>query len=402
MIREAISHWLQSTWRPTGFQTAGEVKAVIGTDVGLARRENQDRAFVARINHGYRWREAFTVAILCDGIGGMVAGGQCAELAALEIITTLVMSSQEDLKELLRYSLEQANTSVHDQFGGKGGTTVVALLISDSLLMAASAGDSRIYCHDGKSFEQVSVDDTIAGELARMSGQDVRREALDATSRNLAQYVGMGEGFEPRSYSFEPSRRPISFLLTTDGAHFVGNRILARMYEHAQNGEFVRRILALSKWFGGYDNATVIKLDADGMTSKPRLQCEWKSLEIWSSDGKAEFFLDAEGSNGLAVAMRQLAEVTAKHRRGRTLIKESNPIQSVPEHEFVDPIGKGVRPADSSVKQPKQISPRKERKHRERSASVQQKLEIEVSQMPLDEGRVEIPTLEKQAVSEEK
>src|SRR5207302_8670513 len=99
---------------------------------------------------------------------------------------------------------------------------------------------------------------------------------------------GMGEGIEPHLY---PVRKEDSFLLVSDGVQAIGTDTLERMTGFGPAPQvIVPRLLQLSKWCGGADNASAICVSS---TRK-----EWTAvssygfdhwLEIWDSAGKIEF-----------------------------------------------------------------------------------------------------------------
>lgn len=56
-----------------------EIGAALGTTIGEVRQENQDRAVIARLPISENGRTGI-VAVVCDGMGGMVDGSHCAEI----------------------------------------------------------------------------------------------------------------------------------------------------------------------------------------------------------------------------------------------------------------------------------------------------------------------------------
>src|SRR5471030_274852 len=79
-LRDRLAHLLADGTLVRSVQTAPGF--AIGSVKGPAREDNQDRAVVARIIRGSSPALSVTVALVCDGMGGMVDGGTAAALAA--------------------------------------------------------------------------------------------------------------------------------------------------------------------------------------------------------------------------------------------------------------------------------------------------------------------------------
>jgi serine/threonine protein phosphatase PrpC len=284
-----LSAWLLHPRRASAALDIPELGAALGTEIGLVRQENQDRVVVARFNFADKSREDFAVAVLCDGVGGVANGGRSADLAMSEIVAFLSMGSRVPLSTRLVEAITSANKLVHETFPGSGGTTIVAILISESTIFAASVGDSRIYAFTGQKLLQISVDDTIANEVSRVSGDEAAKALPDALSRSLAQYVGMGEGIEPRLYRF-PANSVEAFILTSDGAHNWPTESLSTLYTNAPNPQtFVTRLLALSRWVGGQDNASIIAIAPSRIKPIKPSEMAYPGLTLWDAFGRVDF-----------------------------------------------------------------------------------------------------------------
>lgn len=296
-----ITDWLRrSSTKQQSVSEIPELATAIGTTVGQIRKENQDRAVAVRFTppNTERTNPAFILFILCDGIGGLSEGDRCAELAIAATIMTLVTQDRTvPPAKKLNSAVSAANRQLHAKYRGKGGTTLVAVLMcSDGRTFSVSAGDSRVYrSRPGKmQLQQVTVDDTIAGELSRVRGTALSQDQLDSVAGHLAQYVGIGDGFEPRINPLQAMGGDEILLLTSDGAHAAVHSILAQIIAAAPDQQtLATRLLYLSRWCGGSDNATVICTTEagkfDSHTSSPT-----GALELWNPFGKYEILLDPE------------------------------------------------------------------------------------------------------------
>src|SRR6185437_3506364 len=153
---------------------------------------------------------------------------------ACRFIESLIEYRALDPKARLIRAVESANAEAHRRYAEKGGTTLAALLLDRSnSFHGVSVGDSRIYIVSGKArVEQISADDTIAGELQRIKGINVRPEDVDPAARQLAQYVGMGPGIQPRTYDVMLGQSG-PLILCTDGVHSIPSRTFEQVILHA-------------------------------------------------------------------------------------------------------------------------------------------------------------------------
>ena len=288
MSAATIGKWLARPLKAIAVAEVTELHASVGTTIGEVRPENQDRGVVVRFTNAQRSQDSFVCAAICDGMGGMVDGARCAEIALSTFVLRLTQRLNETTSELIRLAALAANAEVYRQYRERGGTTLAALVAFPGSAAAVSVGDTRIYrFKDKKSVEQVSVDDTIAGELNKVRGLENSRSRWDPFADQLAQFIGIGEGIEPRLYPVDTKLR---YLLTSDGAHKVSADAFGHIASFAGSPQqMVSRLLQFSRWCGGVDNATAIclsPLEPDWVTAPAWSSGGW--LEIWDTAGKLE------------------------------------------------------------------------------------------------------------------
>lgn len=265
-----------------GVRRVVPIAAALATDVGEIRRENQDRVAIARGRD--RLGRPFAIAALADGIGGMQQGAECAALALGSLFATIASEARAsiDSRQWLLRGIHQANNDVHARVHGEGGATIsVALISGNGPIHWASVGDSRVYVSDASSLKQVSVDDTIAGQLGRVGEAGFNQS-------KLIQFIGIGEPLEASVSDLAPQESTAIFL-TTDGVHFLDSTPwFGQLVKHAPDpGVCVRRLVELSRWCGGPDNATAAMLSLgaaidDGM---PNID---GCLEVWDPFGELQ------------------------------------------------------------------------------------------------------------------
>jgi serine/threonine protein phosphatase PrpC len=135
------------------------------TDVGMRREINED-AFLNRPEAGL-W-------VVADGMGGHSAG----DVASKTVVKNLGQSSPTDslatLEKNTRNILLRVNTELLGLAAKMGpghvvGATVVGLLAAGNACVALWAGDSRLYRHRDGQLQQLTIDHSMAMEMAKAS-----------------------------------------------------------------------------------------------------------------------------------------------------------------------------------------------------------------------------------------
>ena len=304
MSAETIANWLSRPIKPYAATEVAELSASIGTTIGDVRQENQDRAVVARFRSARRPERSFAAMVLCDGMGGMADGSRCAEIALSTFLVALAEDETGSAEAAVRSAAMRANAEVNRRYRERGGTTIVAVVTFPGSAAAVSVGDSRLYeispvkeISPAKVLKQITSDDTIVGELNKLAGLPPSHSGWDSFAGQLAQYVGLGDGLQPRVHAVHPN---IAYLLTSDGVHGYGMNPDTLSQVVASSGvpqPAVTRLLQLSRWCGGRDNATLIcalPLPPQWADPSPWTATDW--MEIWDSSGKLEFPLDRRSS----------------------------------------------------------------------------------------------------------
>lgn len=151
------------------------------TDPGLVRRENQDAFGFAQLSGGY------TVAVVCDGMGG-VAGGSIASSVAVETyIRTLSDSGHPD--QAVRAAVMAANSAIRQRAAGHPelrsmGTTLVSALVKGDRVLISNVGDSRAYLAGAQGLRQISRDHSLVEDLVE-KGDLTPGQARSHPRRNL-------------------------------------------------------------------------------------------------------------------------------------------------------------------------------------------------------------------------
>lgn len=233
------------------------------TDVGVVRWENQD-AYDIRVISGY------TVAVVCDGMGGTMGGKRASALAVetfsreMENLLKEGMSSSQ-LTQVLGYSAALANEAVHrvaqeDAAYQYMGTTMVAVAASEHLQIL-NVGDSRAYHINRGGIQQITKDHSVVEDLVD-SGNITQEQARNHPQRNLiTKALGPEASVQP-DY-FEVYWKQGDFvLLCSDGlVNTVSDQEI--LFEVIHNGEpdtCLERLLSISRQRGAPDNVTAVLL----------------------------------------------------------------------------------------------------------------------------------------------
>lgn len=166
------------------------ISSIIGT-----RKVQQDTVFAQTGEKG-------TLAIVCDGMGGLKSG-ELASRTAAEMLAADFFDAEElgDIPEFLQQEAVKIDSAVFRLRGEDGesletGTTMVAAVVTEDRLHWLSVGDSRIYLLRGT--EMVAASRThnyrYALDQQRKNGQITQQYYEEQAEQGdaLISYIGMG------------------------------------------------------------------------------------------------------------------------------------------------------------------------------------------------------------------
>ena len=251
------------------------VRAVLRTDVGKVRSENQDFGAVTSKEEEARGRAGGRLLIVADGMGGHRGGATASRLAAETIKTQYIQSDTEDIPAALRDALVRANSRIFSEAQQNPdlrgmGTTTSALAVKNGEGWFAHVGDSRIYLVRGGEIKQLTDDHSLVASMVR-EGLLTSDEAANHPRRNVLQRsMGVGEEVEIDIRGPIQLREGDTFILCSDGLHGVVKedemkQVAGAMPIEQGAEELLRR--ALDR--GAPDNVTVIvaRVERDGATA---------------------------------------------------------------------------------------------------------------------------------------
>ncbi|MDR0647884.1 MAG: protein phosphatase 2C domain-containing protein [Synergistaceae bacterium] len=216
------------------------------------------------------------LAVVADGMGGMVLGKEAAVVAVSAFIDAYGKKAGKAIPDALRQAAFEANAAVLGMAGERGvrgetGTTLIAAVIRDDELYWISVGDSRIYLLDRQSIAQLNEEHNLKSRLERLAARGLvdAEEALTHPQREaLLSYIGIEDLTE-----MDIPRTPVKLargccvLLCSDGLYraLPDEEILSAAWRSAPR-EMARELVAaaIGKGKRHQDNVTAITLTLDG------------------------------------------------------------------------------------------------------------------------------------------
>lgn len=272
MLQEKIEAWLSRTALERALNQCFDLSAVLATDIGLQRTENQDRVAALRINTKTPNGRPLIAVAVADGMGGMRDGAKCATLALSSFFYALTLYRSYEIEKRAAAAISHANDAVFRFAGGKGGATLSAIVLNhESRPFIVHLGDSRIYSFGG------------GAKVKRLTTDDSLAEAVGGHGRDLLQFVGMGEGMQPHIRPIPSDTQQLA--ITTDGIHFIESATLESVLTHSTGLKPAsERLAALARWCGGPDNASSALVDLPSLMHEIRNSAD-NAIQLWDPFG---------------------------------------------------------------------------------------------------------------------
>ena len=233
---------------------------------GQGDRERQEDSFaIANAADAALQAGQGLLALVADGMGGMEDGKAASQWTAERFLQLFQEREGEDIPGWSYRSAHAVSDEVFRQFGGRSGTTLVAVHIQGERLHWLSVGDSAIYlCRNGGVF-QLNREHTC---LNRLFLQELEREVIekeravsDPDAPRLTSFVGID-----RLTEVDLNLRPLvlqrgdALLLCSDGISGVltAPELLECMSMDPEEGVRLLERLVFEKNVMGQDNYTGI------------------------------------------------------------------------------------------------------------------------------------------------
>ncbi|HJQ37580.1 MAG TPA: Stp1/IreP family PP2C-type Ser/Thr phosphatase [Thermoanaerobaculia bacterium] len=261
------------------------VRAVLRTDTGLVRSENQDFGTYTTADEESSSHPGGRLLIVADGMGGHRGGATASRLAAETVKSQYLDSETTDIATALKDSLSRANARIYSEAQStpelRGmGTTTSVLAVREGEGWLAHVGDSRIYMIRDGAIQQLTDDHSLVATMVR-EGLLTAQEAETHPRRNVLQRsMGVAEDVEIDIKGPIELQEGDLFILCSDGLHGVVKEEemleASKMAIDAAADELLRRSLAR----GAPDNVTVIVARVEIDDGRPNVDDEIDTTQV--------------------------------------------------------------------------------------------------------------------------
>ena len=227
--------------------------AVMRTDVGKVRRQNEDSAW---------FDERLGIFAVADGMGGHLAG-EVASALAIDAVKELAQGDKQpgiaSVKNAVQRAHEAISAHAQQSAGCSGmGTTLSLMWKGGGYMYIAHVGDSRIYRLRGGRLEQITQDHSLVEELVR-AGVITKEEARVHPRRNIITRALGTQGDNAPDVLAADTRYGDVWFLCTDGlSGMVEDELIESTLETCSVQEAADRLIHMALEAGGNDNVTLI------------------------------------------------------------------------------------------------------------------------------------------------
>src|SRR5712691_2856163 len=240
------------------------VRAVLRTDVGLVRSENQDFAAYTTPTEERQSHPGGRLLLVADGMGGHRGGATASRLAGETVKAQYLGHGNEDISAALREALTHANSRIFSEAQSNAdlrgmGTTTSALVVRGNEAWFAHVGDSRIYWVRGNEIKQLTDDHSLVASMVR-EGLLTPKEAENHPRRNVLQRsMGVCEEVEIDVRGPLEVQEGDTFILCSDGLHgLVKPDEIKELVVNKPIHEAADKLVDCALERGAPDNVTVI------------------------------------------------------------------------------------------------------------------------------------------------
>lgn len=241
--------------------TNGTIRAVVVTDPGNIRTNNEDVGLFFRIEEA---RDKGYLLMVADGMGGHNAGEVASRLAA-DVISHEYFNQDLSAEKSLHKAFERANKNIFEKsLSGKTwkgmGTTCTALVVIGSDIYYAHVGDSRAFLLNKDKILQITEDHTYVQELVNKGEITIAEAAIHPKRNILTNAMGTKETLRIDTGKFAlPMEENDRLMICSDGLYdYLNDNEIARILGGTSLHDAAKEMVEEAKRRGGHDNITVV------------------------------------------------------------------------------------------------------------------------------------------------
>ena len=230
------------------------------TDIGKVRDINQDAFYINTLSDGS------ALAIVCDGMGGAVAG-DVASKTAVDVISQYMINSyspsmdSEEIIKLMNNAVISANIEIYDlsckdeRLSGMG-TTVGMAVVCENRALICNVGDSRAYLTDDK-LNQITRDHSVVQSLVESGKLSPEQAKVHPEKNVITRALGVEADVLTDSYTVDFNKNS-KILLCTDGmSNYVPEEEIFNIVKNNNIDTVTDLLIEKANQGGGKDNITV-------------------------------------------------------------------------------------------------------------------------------------------------
>ena len=244
------------------------------TDIGPVKKTNQD-SYCVRSYRTSQGRMVF--AILCDGMGGLAKG----EVASASVINAYLNWTENRLPQLCAAPLKaedirrdwlklavQYNEKIKyygSCCGVSLGTTLTAILLTETDYYVINVGDSRTY-ELTSSLRQITKDHSFIAREMELGNMTAEEAKTDPRRNVLLQCIGASETVEPDFFTGEAQKNAVYFLCSDGFRHEITPQEITDtlrptdMHSEAVMEQRLRELIEKNKARHERDNISVVAI----------------------------------------------------------------------------------------------------------------------------------------------
>ena len=240
------------------------MKVTAYTDIGCRHETNQDCYKAGRLSDDTYW------VVLCDGMGGVAAGGEASIIAVNYLEEAICESlldivSLNDIKDFMIDTIKRCNNVVYTLSRDKDdkitmGTTVVMAIVRNGLAQIVHAGDSRAYHITKKVIKQITHDHSVVQNLLD-SKKITEQQARNHPNKNIITSAIGVEATIMLDFNEVKLRKGEMLLICTDGlSNMVSDEDIHEMVKTSDFYKSAETLVKRAVSEGGFDNITAVVL----------------------------------------------------------------------------------------------------------------------------------------------